>query len=136
MAHRLYHRHQVLIGMDSSTIQEIIGYFNSLPDLLCPYTVEDKVVVYRTAWHPDGCPPRTPPQVAPGVFNRIQMGASSDEPYIGWGWHYPETVAGQPLRWTGQYPQAKIYADLPSGAYSVAITAQSFHEPRQLRLMV
>ena len=127
--------HTDLIGRDSSTVEEIIGYFNSLDDLLCPYTVEGDAVVYRTRWHPDGCAPRTPPQTAPDVYT-IDIGSPGDEAYIGWGWHYQEQVSGLTLRWAGAYPQTQVYVDLPPNAYTVTLSAQAFHEPRQLRLLV
>ncbi|NWF70716.1 MAG: hypothetical protein HXY40_16650, partial [Chloroflexi bacterium] len=79
--------HQDVIGRFTSTNQEIIGYFNSLPDLLCPVWVERDGVVFRTAWHPDGCPARTPLEIETGVY-QIDVGAAGDERYIGWGWHW------------------------------------------------
>jgi len=127
--------HQDAIGLNSSTIQEIVGYFNSLPDLLCPYTVENYAVVYRTTWHPDGCPPRTPPEVTPGVY-QIDIGTAGDERYIGWGWHYPESIFDITLRWTGAYPQTLLYVDLPPGAYNLSLSAQAFMQPRKLQLFV
>lgn len=127
--------HRDLIGRDSSTVQEILGYFNSLGDLLCPYTVEGDAMVYRTSWHPDGCPARTPPQTSPGVYT-IDIGSPGDEGFIGWGWHYPEPVGGLTLRWTGAYPQTLAYVDLPPGEYLVELAAQAYWEPRQLSLLV
>jgi hypothetical protein len=127
--------HQDLIGRDSSTDQEVLGYLNSLRDLLCPVAVEKDAVFYRTAWHPDGCPPRIPPQTDPGVYT-IDIGSSGDEAYIGWGWHYQESVSGLTLRWTGEYPQTQVYFDLPPGAYNIILSAQAFAETRHLRLLI
>ncbi len=127
--------HRDLIGDTSPTVTEILGYFNSLDDLLCPYTVEGEAVVYRTRWHPDGCAPRTPPQTANGVYT-LDIGSPGDEGFIGWGWHYPETVSGLTLRWTGNYPQTQLYVDLPPSAYTITLSAQAFHDPRQLKLLV
>jgi len=127
--------HQDLIGREGPTTQEIIGYFNSLPDLLCPVWVEGDAVAYRTAWHPDGCPPRTPPEVEPGVY-AIDVGAAGDERHIGWGWHWPETVSGITWRWAGEYPQARVYVDLPPGAYRLTLTMQAFWEPRRVAVLV
>ncbi len=128
--------HQDDIGRNGPTPQEIIGYLNSLPDLVCPVWVERDAVVYRTFWHPDGCPPRTPPQTESGAY-RIDIGSSGDERFIGWGWHWPEQVgADTTWRWTGEYPQTKLYVDLPPGAYQVSFAAQAFWEARQVRLLV
>jgi hypothetical protein len=127
--------HQDLIGRVGPTAQEVVGYLNSLPDLVCPIWVEGNAVVYRTAWHPDSCPARTPPEVQPGVY-RIDVGAEGDEKFIGWGWHWPEDIAGVSLRWTGEYPQTQIYVDLPPGAYDISLSAQSFWEARQLTVLV
>jgi len=38
-------------------------------------------------------------------------------------------------RWTGEYPQTKLYVDLPAGEYQVTVSAQAFWEPRQIRLL-
>ena len=127
--------HQDLIGREGPTAQEIVGYFNSLPDLLCPAWVEGDAVAYRTAWHPDGCPPRTPPLAEPGVY-LLDLGAAGDERFIGWGWHWPEDVGGATWRWAGEYPQARLYVDLPPGAYRLTLTMQAFHEPRQVTISV
>ncbi len=128
--------HQDDVGRNGPTPQEIIGYLNSLPDLVCPVWVERDAVVYRTSWHPDGCPARTPPQTGSGAYH-IDIGSSGDERFIGWGWHWPELVGGSTTwRWTGEYPQTKLYVDLPSAAYQVSLAAQAFVEPRQVRLLV
>lgn len=128
--------HQDLIGRSGPTTQEIIGYLNTLDDLLCPVWVEHDAVVYRTAWHPTPCPPRTPPEVEPGLY-RIDLGASGDERFIGWGWHWPEPVGDiTTWRWTGEYPQTRLYIDLPPAAYQLTFTAQAFYEPRQLTLLL
>ncbi|MCA0456154.1 MAG: hypothetical protein LCI00_19405 [Chloroflexi bacterium] len=127
--------HQDMIGRSGPTTQEIIGYLNSLPDLVCPVWVEHEAVVYRTSWHPEGCPPRTPPQTDSGAYS-IDLGTEGDERYIGWGWHYPEMVGGATTwRWTGEYPQTELYVDLPAGSYSVSLAAQAFYEPRTLTLL-
>jgi hypothetical protein len=122
-------------GVGSVTDQEILGYFNSLRDLVCPVWVEGEAVVYRTAWHPDGCPPRIPPQDSAGDYV-IDIGATDDVRYIGWGWHYAEDVSGITLRWTGEYPQTQVYFDLPPGGYDLTITTQAFYEPRRLQLRI
>lgn len=127
--------HRDFIWKNGPTLQEILGYFNSLSDLLCPMWIERDAVVYRTAWHPDGCPPRTPPEAESGVY-RIDIGSSGDENFIGWGWHWQEEVSGLTLRWTGEYPQTEVYVDLPPGEYEVTLAAQAFWEMRTLRLLV
>lgn len=127
--------HQDLVGRFTPTNQEIIGYFNTLPDLLCPVWVEADAVAYRTAWHPDGCPGRTPPQTAPGVYT-IDIGSPGDERYIGWGWHWHESVAGLTLRWSGEYPETRLYLDLPPGAYALSFAAQAFWAERAVTVRV
>jgi hypothetical protein len=129
--------HQDLIGRNGPTTQEIIGYLNSLPDLVCPVWVEGDAVVYRTTWHPLGCPARTPPEVEPGRYE-VDVGAPGDERFIGWGWHWPEVVADGAVRWrwTGEYPETLVYVDVPRGAYTVSLAAQAFAEARTLRLRV
>jgi hypothetical protein len=127
--------HQDVIGLNTPTNSEIIGWFNSLPDLLCPVWVEGHAVVFRTHWHPDGCPARTPPQIEPAVY-QIDIGTEGDEQFIGWGWHWQEAVAGITLRWMGHYPQTQLYLDVPPGAYELELTAQAFWEPRTLTVQV
>jgi hypothetical protein len=126
--------HTNLIGVHGPTVQEIVGYLNSLPDLLCPYTVEGAAIVYRTTWHPDGCKPRIP-QEENGAY-MIDLGNTGDEAFIGWGWHWPEEVAGLGLRWAGEYPQADLYFDLPPADYQLHFTAQAFWEPREVTVLV
>lgn len=127
--------HQGFYGRASSINQEIIGYLNTLDGLLCPPIVERDAVFYRTRSHPAGCEPRTPPESAPGIY-RIDIGSEGDEPFIGWGWHWPEQVFDLTLRWTGEYPQTRLYVDLPPGDYDFAIHAQAFWEARTLRIRV
>lgn len=127
--------HRDLIGVQSSTVTEILGFFNSLPDLVCPVWVEGDAVVYRTAWHPDGCPPRIPPQTSPGDYT-VDIGSNDDARYLGWGWHYSENIAGITLRWAGNYPQTQVYLDLPPGGYDLKITAQAFYQSRQLSILI
>jgi hypothetical protein len=130
------HTELILKYTGRSTVQEVLGYFNSLPGQVCPVFVEGPAVVYRTVWHPDGCPPRTPPEIAPGVY-QIDVGSRGDEPYLGWGWHWQEEIVpGLSARWTGQFPQSQVYVNLPRGAYTVTLAAQSYQQARALRLEV
>lgn len=126
--------HQDWIGRDGPTNQEIIGWFNTLNDLLCPPFIERDAVVYRTRWHPDGCTARTPPESAPDIY-KIDLGSTGDERYIGWGWHRQEDV-GVTWRWTGEYPAARLYLDLPPGAYTLTLSAQAFHNVRTLTMLI
>lgn len=127
--------HRDLIGRDSSTVVEILGYFNSLGELFCPYRIEGDAVAYRTSAHPDGCAPRIPPEVEPDVY-QIDIGSPGDEWYIGWGWHYQEQVFNTTLRWAGEQPQADLYVNLPVGAYTVEVAAQAYHEARIVDLHI
>ena len=127
--------HRDMIWRDAPTMQEILGYFNSLPDLVCPVWVEGDAVVYRTAWHPAGCPARTPSETAAGEYT-IDIGAADDARFIGWGWHYVEEVGGLSVRWMGQYPTTKVYVDLPAGAYQLSMSAQAFNRDRKLKVLL
>jgi len=64
------------------------------------------------------------------------VGSTDDLHYIGWGWHQPENISGITLRWMGEYPQTQLYFDLPAGAYQLTVSAQSFYEPRRLRVLI
>ncbi|MBE2268083.1 MAG: hypothetical protein IAE80_07600 [Anaerolinea sp.] len=127
--------HTERIGIETPTVQEIVGYFNQLDDLLCPYTVEGAAIVYRTTWHPDGCSDRTPPEIEAGVY-QIDIGTPDDARYIGWGYHWREDVSGISLRWTGAYPQTDTYLDLPPADYEFTAALQAFWEERTVRLRV
>jgi hypothetical protein len=127
--------HQDYTRRNGAQPLEISGFFNTLDDLLCPPIVEGDALFYRTTWHPDGCDPRTPPETAPGVVT-LDVGASGDERYLGWGWYEHELVAGLTLRWAGDQPQARLYVDLPPDAYTIAISMQAFNEPRRVHLLV
>jgi hypothetical protein len=126
--------HANLIDPYAPTLNEIIGYLNSLSDLLCPPTTENDLVIYRTRWHPDGCGSRTPPEVETGVY-QIDIGAN-DEAFVGWGFHPRESIFDISIRWTGEYPQTQIYADLPPGNYEFSLAAQAFNEDRTLHILV
>jgi hypothetical protein len=56
--------------------------------------------------------------------------------YIGWGWHWREEVPGLNVRWTGQYPETKLYVDLPPAAYKLTLSAQAFYRSRKLEILV
>lgn len=128
--------HTNLIGRETATIQEIVGFFNQLDDLLCHYTTEGDAIVYRARWLPEsGCPSRTPPQTADGVYV-IDIGTPGDERYLGWGWHWAERIFDLTLRWAGEYPEARLYVDLPPDDYVMTIMAQSFWEDRVVRLQI
>lgn len=127
--------HQDFVGLHTPTNQEIIGYFNQLDDLLCPFTVEGDAVVFRTRWHPDGCPSRTPPEIEDGVYH-IDIGADGDEKFIGWGFHWQEPLFNTMMRWTGQYPQTDLYVDLPQASYAMSFEAQAFVEERVVDIVV
>jgi hypothetical protein len=126
--------HRRWIEPYGTTQGEVIGFFNQQRDLVCPIWVEGDALVYRTAWHPDGCPPRTPPDLV------IDIGGADDVRYLGWGWHPAEPVGGTRWRWTGQplfgQTDARLYLDLPRADYALTLSAQSFHEPRALQVRV
>jgi hypothetical protein len=124
---------QNAIGLETTTNPEIIGYFNSLPHLLCPPIVEGPLVAFRTTWHPDGCPNRLPAQVAPNEY-LIDIGASSDERFLGWGWYWVERPPGINWRWAGLYPSADLYLELPKGDYLIEVAAQAFWQANRLQL--
>lgn len=126
--------HQDLIGRHTPTPQEIIGYLNQRPDLVCPVWIERDAVVYRTTAHPAGCPSRTPSESPPEVY-KIDIGAAGDERFLGWGWHWPETIETT-WRWMGQYPTSTLHVDIPPGAYRLEVMVQAFLETRQLTLTV
>jgi hypothetical protein len=125
--------HQELIGKIGPTPQEILGFLNAQTELVCPVWVEGDAVVYRTAWHPAGCPARTPPERETGVY-QIDLGESGDEKFIGQGWHWQESVPGTMVRWMTD--QALIYVDLPAGAYRLTVSAQAFQQTRELTVRV
>ena len=152
--------HENLIGANASANQEVLGFLNAHDELLCPVWVEGDATVYRTAWHPAGCPPRRPPEVAQGTY-RIDIGTPDDRRFIGWGWHWAEDVAGFSVRWTGDWyqtvfalaqnapelcplpehapdecPAAQLFVDLPPDNYTLTLTAQAFGRPRALTLWV
>ncbi|MDX2078847.1 MAG: hypothetical protein SFZ02_20605 [bacterium] len=118
------HQDMIDMGRYHPTLQEIFGFFNSHPDLLCPVFLEHDAVVYRTTWHPDGCPSRIPPLVD-GAYV-VDIGAPDDPFYIGMGFHNPESVAGISVRWMGANPDTKLHLDLPAGAYTLELVAQAF----------
>ncbi len=126
--------HTDLIGTNTSTVQEIVGFLNQQNDSLCPPFQEGDAIVYRSRWHPEGCADRTPPEVEPGMY-QIDIGGD-DSAFIGWGWHWRESIFDLTMRWTGETPQTDVYVQLPEGRYEISLTAQSFWENRQLSISV
>ena len=127
--------HRDLIAPDQNAINEITTFFNARRDLVCPLLTEGDAVVYRTIWHPDGCPPVPLDQPAPGTYS-IDIGASSDALYIGDGWDYPEALFDLDVRWTGGAESASVYVDLPPGGYRFTLRAQAYQEARVVTLTV
>jgi hypothetical protein len=131
--------HQDYVLANGGRPEEILGYFNAQPDLVCPVWIEGAAVVYRTSANPLGCPSRVPPEVESNVY-QIDIGASGDERYLGWGWHWAETVSGVTLRWAGdqtRVPQTTLFFDLPPDAnYELSLSAQAFWEARELRVLI
>jgi hypothetical protein len=131
--------HRQWIEPYGTTQMEIIGAFNQWGDLVCPFAQEGAALVYRTVWHPDGCPARTPPEIAPRVY-QVDVGAADDVRYLGWGWHPAEPVGGIDWRWAGQpllgQTDARLYVDLPVSDYTLTINAQAFGGARALSIRV
>ena len=140
--------HTRWLPQNGSTLQEVLGFFNAHHELVCPIWQESDVLVYRTRWHPDGCPSRTPPQTEDGSY-LIDIGAPDDTRYIGWGWHYAEPVGALNWRWTGDYPRlggdvlpadgflyTDTYLDLPPNDYTLTISTQAFYETRRVTISV
>ncbi len=127
--------HKDYVTANGGKPEEIIGFLNALPELVCPWRIEGQVLAYRTAYHPNGCPARIPSQIESEVY-QIDIGSTDDQRFIGWGWHYAETVAGLTLRWSGDTPQTAVYLDLPPGAYEITVSAQAFWENRLFNLSV
>jgi len=128
------HQDMIDIGRYHPTLQEIFGFLNSHPDLVCPVFLEHDTVVYRTTWHPDGCPERIPP-MSDGAYV-VDIGATNDPFFIGMGFHNPESVAGISVRWTGAQPETKLYVDLPpiGEDYTMSLVAQSFHQDNMTQI--
>ncbi len=129
--------HTNLIDPYAPTLQEIVGWFNAQSDLLCPPTLENSVIAYRTRWHPDGCDPRTPPRDENGRYI-IDVGSADDQRYLGWGYYPPETIFDMSIRWLGETENnyANVYVDLPPGSYRVELIAQSFYVPRWTEIWI
>ncbi len=123
------------IGREQPAVQEIIGYLNSLPDLLCPVAIEREVVFFQSSAVSQPCPARTPLPAPDGTLT-IDIGAPDDRFFLGRGWHYAETIFDISLRWAGAEPQASLYIDLPPSAYQLEFSAQAFSETRTVRISV
>ncbi|HEX3052275.1 MAG TPA: hypothetical protein VHP83_16565 [Aggregatilineaceae bacterium] len=121
--------HQDWLPADRS--QEILTFFN-MQSALCFMEVERDAVLYRTTSHPEGCPPRTPPETESGVY-RIAFGQPGDEGFIGPGWYRKEQIGGTPARWTSG--ETQLYATLPPDqAYTITLRAVAFNTPRTIQV--
>ncbi|MDX2138429.1 MAG: hypothetical protein SF123_10075 [Chloroflexota bacterium] len=144
--------HIPFLPQNGSTLQEVLGFFNQNTDLVCPTWASDSAVVYRTTWHPAGCPARIPIEVDDGIEAlpkyEILIGSPDDQRFIGWGWHWREQgIDGGWYRWAGDYPRlggdvvpedgflhADLHFDLPSGAYQLELMMDAYGEARQVTL--
>jgi hypothetical protein len=156
--------HTDFLPQNGSTLQEVLGFFNQQADLLCPTWANENAIVYRTTWHPAGCPARTPREVdiedesagyihllqgnTPLAIYEIMMGSPDDQRFIGWGWHWREQgLDGNWYRWAGDYPRlggdvvpeggflhADLHFDLPPGMYQVELLMEAYGEARQITL--
>jgi hypothetical protein len=114
--------------------QEVLAFFNGHL-ALCFVEVEQDAVLYRATSHPKGCPPRTPPEIEPGVY-RIPLGRPGDEGFIGQGWFRQENIGGTAARWTGGRLDTVLYASLPTGrGYTLAVRAVAFDAPRTIQVV-
>jgi hypothetical protein len=115
--------------------QDVLAFLNVQRDL-CSITIEGDAVLYRTSSHPKGCPPRLPPQTAPGTYT-IPLGERGDEVYIGAGWYAHEPIGGVSGRWAGGQNEALLITNLPSGSgYTLTLRATAFDTERQLKVVV
>jgi hypothetical protein len=120
--------------MDSARTLETLALFNEHPSL-CFIEVEKDAVLYRTTSHPKGCPPRIPPETAPGVYT-VDLGLPGDEGFVGHGWYWPEDIGGVAARWAGGDPEALIHASLPAGhSYTLTVRATAFAQPRTVTVV-
>jgi hypothetical protein len=138
--------HTQWLPQNGPTLQEVIGFLNAQTDLVCPIWIERDAIVYRTAWHPDGCRSRTPALTSEGIYE-IDIGSADDQRFIGWGWHWREDIGGTTWRWTGEYPRlggeripeggflhSDLYLELPPGEYTLRLAAQAFAEKRTISI--
>jgi hypothetical protein len=138
--------HTQWLPQNGPTLQEIVGFLNAQIDLVCPFWIEGDALVYRTSWHPGGCPTRIPAILSDGSYE-IDIGSIYDQRFIGWGWHWREDVGGTTWRWTGDYPRlggervpdggflhSDLYLELPTGVYTLRLGAQAFAETRAITL--
>lgn len=139
--------HDRLIGRETAALGEIYGFLNGQGDLLCPPILEGEAAFYRTRWlaaQPgvDTCPARTPPLID-GAY-MLDIGATTDRAHVGWGWYPAEAFGGIDGRWMGAIPlngggdpaPVRLFLDLPPAAYTLTLTAQSYHAPRTVTVMV
>jgi hypothetical protein len=114
---------------------EILRFLNGQP-ALCYLETERDAVLFRARTHPAGCPPRIPPETAPGVYT-VDFGQTGDEGFIGHGWYWPEEIGGTRARWGGGQHETLFHASLPPGAsYTLALRAVAFAGPRTITVVV
>ena len=114
---------------------ETLAFMNGHPSL-CFVTVEDDAVLYRTTSHPKGCPPRTPPESAPGTYT-LDLGTTGDEGFIGHGWYAHEDIGGVSARWAGGDQEALLYAHLPvdGSDYTLTVRVAALAEARTVKVV-
>jgi hypothetical protein len=126
--------HERFVPRESPTHVDVIGYLNTLDDVLCPPEIEKDLVIYATRWKTPACATnRTPDEYKPGRW-RIDIGAGNDARYLGTGWHRPEVIVGISVRWATD--RALLYADLPPGTKTITVRAQAYGGPQGLHMHI
>ncbi|GAB4448686.1 MAG: hypothetical protein Kow00120_18870 [Anaerolineae bacterium] len=114
-------------------LPEYLGFLN-VEQSVCFYKAEVGLFIYRAHWHPEGCPPRTPPQDASGAYV-IDLGAPGDEPFFGEYWYWQEDVGGVMARWAGGNEASRLRVMLPPGrAYEVTFVAAGYGARRRVQV--
>ncbi len=114
---------------------EYTGFLN-MQESICFYKAEEGLLIYRAAWHPKGCPPRTPPQEAGGAYV-LDLGAPGDEPFIGEYWYWQEDVGGVLARWAGDNDASRLRVQLPPGrGYAMTLVGTGYGVGRTVQVVV
>jgi hypothetical protein len=122
---------------DAEYARDIVAMLN-LHESLCFYRAEQDLLIYRAHWHPDGCPPRTPPPTEGETDSyTLDLGTPGDTPYLGWYWYWREDVGGTPARWAGENDASSLRVEVPPGAaYVMTLTATSFSDDQEVTVTV
>ena len=115
-------------------VREIVEFLNVQP-VLCVVDEEGDLIAYQriNAWAECTHPDRT---ALPASTDRLVLGNSASDRYVGPGWYDAEDIGGQPGRWAGEVATSTLRVVLPPGSHRIRFRAVTYPASQTVRVSV